>query len=99
MLEMSDRLPGLGSLEVGLLAAVLPQLLNGLGFQARRALPFFRSKRFFRRQKTFAGAIDWLKCNEGADNYMLWVRDSCPNMPDISLICRASHDPGFFQAR
>jgi len=49
MLEMSDGLPGLGSLEVGLLAAVLPQLLNGLGFQARRALPFFRSKRFLAR--------------------------------------------------
>lgn len=47
MLGMSARLPGLGSPGVGLLAPVLPQLLNGIGFQARRVPPFFRSKALF----------------------------------------------------
>jgi arylsulfatase A-like enzyme len=31
--------------------------------------------------KTFTGAIDWLKCNEGADNYVLWVEGFDPHEP------------------
>ncbi len=31
--------------------------------------------------RTFTGAIEWLKCNEGADDYMLWVEGFDPHEP------------------
>lgn len=41
----------------------------------------FRTAADYSTPKTFSGAIDWLQCNEGADNYVLWVEGFDPHEP------------------
>jgi arylsulfatase A-like enzyme len=41
----------------------------------------FKTDADFSSPKTFQGAIDWLKLNEGTDNYLLWVEAFDPHEP------------------
>lgn len=41
----------------------------------------FESADAFPTPKTFLGAIDWLKNNEGADDYMMWIEGFDPHEP------------------
>jgi arylsulfatase A-like enzyme len=41
----------------------------------------FKTEADFSTPQTFQGAIDWLKANEGADNYLLWVEVFDPHEP------------------
>lgn len=41
----------------------------------------FKTAADFSTPKTFSGAIDWLKRNEGADDYVLWVEGFDPHEP------------------
>lgn len=41
----------------------------------------YRSAADYPTPRTFQGAIDWLKANEGADNFLLWVEAFDPHEP------------------
>lgn len=41
----------------------------------------FKQSKDFPTQRTFQGAIDWLKANEGEDNYFLWLEVFDPHEP------------------
>ena len=41
----------------------------------------FKTAADFPTQRTFQGAIDWLKANEGQDNYFLWIEAFDPHEP------------------
>jgi hypothetical protein len=41
----------------------------------------YESEEQFPTPRTFQGAIDWLKVNEGADNYFLWIEAFDPHEP------------------
>ena len=57
-----------------------PTLVWNRDAQVRNRLRFVKDMDFPTPQ-TLAGAADWLKMNEGSDNYMLWVEPFDPHTP------------------
>jgi arylsulfatase A-like enzyme len=58
-----------------------PEHLGGWRDQYAKNQMAFATAADFPTQKTFQGAIDWLKDNEGEDNYFLWLEVFDPHEP------------------
>ncbi len=58
-----------------------PEHLGKWNAQYVRNRATFKNEADFSTPRTFAGAVDWLKTNEGQDNYLLWVEVFDPHEP------------------
>lgn len=71
-----------GDLHVSMVAGLPePEHLGNWHEQYAKNRTAFNTDADFSSPKTFQGAIDWLKLNEGADNYLLWVEAFDPHEP------------------
>lgn len=58
-----------------------PQHLGQWNVQYAKNRSTFRNEADFPTPRTFTGAIDWLKTNEGKDDFLLWVEVFDPHEP------------------